>query len=230
MAKSINVWWTSGFKVRRYTKFLEFHPILPIARATFYYSTSHYTSCGQNKHMETASYANRGYFNFKSGNRNQFWPREGLQLAKIRENACSSLWCCHDTKHDLRSPISLWNWWIACQMKALTYPHKKRIRITGFKYLIGKNFSVQVHPCSKSAQLTEPKYWYLARHPELNLNPLIMADSLNESSFQVLQYISLHFHLSLSRSSSNKGWKAQSVVLICTLMSHARSSLERKLA
>ena len=155
---------------------------------------------------------NRESFAFKSGNRNHFWPREGLQLAKIRENACSSLWCCHDTQHDLRSPISLWNWWIACQMKALTYPYKMRICITGIKYLIGKNFSVQVHPCSKSVQLTEAKCWYLARHPELNLNLLTTVDSLNESPYQNLQYSCTHFNLSLSRSSWKKDWKAQRIV------------------
>ena len=173
----------SGFKVS--VDILNFGISSDIAydRTTFYYLASHYTSCGQNKHMETASYANRGYFTFKSGNRNHFWPREGLQLAKIRENACSSLWCCHDTQHDLRSPISLWNWWIACQMKAQTYPYKMRICITGIRYLIRKNFSVQVHPCSKSVQLTEPKCWYLARHPELNLNLITTVDSLNESPY-----------------------------------------------
>lgn len=211
MAKSINIWWKSGFKVRRYTKFWNFIRYCLCSYYFLLFDISLYF-LWPNKHMETAAGANRGYFTFKSGNRNHFWPREGLQLAKIRENACSSLWCCHDTQHDLRSPISLWNWWIACQMKALTYPYKMRICITGIKYLIGKNFSVQVHPCSKSVQLTEPKCWYLARHPELNLNLLTTVDSLNESPYQNLQYSCTHFNLSLSRSSWKKDWKAQRIV------------------
>ena len=36
------------------------------------------------------------------------------------------------------------------------------------------------------------KMIHLARHPELNLNPLIMVDSLNERYFQILKYVSTH--------------------------------------
>ena len=105
-------------------------------------------------------------------------------------------------------------------MKALTQCFKMHINITVFKYLIVDEYLFAGPSMQQKCRVDRTKMRHLARHPELNLNPLIMDDSLNESSFQVLQYISTHFYLSLSRSSSNKGRKVQSVVLICSRVNH----------
>ena len=107
-------------------------------------------------------------------------------------------------------------------MKALTQCYKMHIHITMFKYLIVDVYLFAGPSMQQQRGVDRTKMRHLERHPELNLNPLIMDDSLNESSFQILQYVSTHFYLSLSRSSSNKGRKAQSVVLICTKLSHPR--------
>ena len=104
-------------------------------------------------------------------------------------------------------------------MKALTQCYKKHIHITVFKYLIVDEY---LFAMQQQRGVDRTKMRHLARHPELNLNPLIMDDSSNESSFQILQYVSTYFYLSLSISSSNKGRKAQSVVLICTKINHPR--------
>ena len=106
-------------------------------------------------------------------------------------------------------------------MKALTQHYKMRIRITGLKYLISEEFMFAGPSMQQQRGVDRTKMRHLARHPELNLNPLIMVDSLNERSFQILEYVSTHFYLSLSRSTSNKGWKAQIVVLICTTLNHS---------
>jgi hypothetical protein len=90
-------------------------------------------------------------------------------------------------------------------MKALTQCYKMHIHITVFKYLIVDEYLFAGPSMQQQRGVDRTKMRHLAKHPELNLNPLIMDDSLNESSFQILEYVSTHFYLSLSRSSSNKG-------------------------
>ena len=106
-------------------------------------------------------------------------------------------------------------------MKALTQCYKMHIHITVFKYLTVHEYLFAGPSMQQQRGVDRTKMRHLARHPEFNLNPLIMVDSLNERSFQILEYVSTHFYLSLSRSSSNKGRKAQSVVLIFTKLSHS---------
>ena len=106
-------------------------------------------------------------------------------------------------------------------MKALTQCYKMHIHITVFKYLIVDVYLFAGPSMQQQRGVDRTKMRHLARHPELNLNPLIMVDSLNKRSFEIFEYVSTHFYLSLSRSSSNKGRKAQSVVLICTKLSHS---------
>ena len=97
-------------------------------------------------------------------------------------------------------------------MKALTQCYKMYIHIIVFKYLIVDEYLFAGPSMQQQRGVDRTKMRHLARHLELNLNPLIMADSLNESSFQFLQYVSTHFYLSLSRSSRKWDWKAHSVV------------------
>jgi hypothetical protein len=77
------------------------------------------------------------------------------------------------------------------------------------------------------------RMWHQATHPELNSNLLTTVDSLNESSFQVRQYSWKHFYLSFSRSSSKMDRRPERrlhLYMVKSLTSHARSSLEHKLA
>lgn len=142
-------------------------------------------------------------------------------MAKIRKSPCSSNTCRRVIRHDLLRPNSILKYWIACQMKALSQCYKMHTYFTVFKYLTVHEYLFAGPSMQQQRGVDRTKMRHLARHPELNLNPLIMVDSLNERSFQILEYVSTHFYLSLSRSSSNKGRKAQSVVLICTKLSHS---------
>ena len=103
-------------------------------------------------------------------------------------------------------------------MKALTQCYKMHIHITVFKFLIVDEYLFAGPSMQQQRGVDRTKMRHLARHPELNL---IMADSLNESSFHFLQSVSTHFYLSVSISPSNTGWKAQIVVLICTKLNHS---------
>ena len=172
--------------------------ILPKDEQLFNFSTSHNISCSQIKPVKTFPYAYRGHFTFKIGLRNHFWPRERLQFAKICENAYSSRWCGHDVRHDLRSPILLWKYKIACQMKALTFPYKMSIRITRFKYLIWEELQRAGPSMQQKCAVDRTKMWHLTRHPELILNLPTKVNSLNESTYQELQYSCAHFNLSFA--------------------------------
>ena len=112
-------------------------------------------SGGQTNSMKSLFRGNRGYLALKNGLRNQNWPQEGLFSAKILINTCSGRWRRHDVRHDLARPILFWKKWIVCQTKALTKSCKMRVLVTGLNTELGKNFSRQVHPCSRSAQLAE---------------------------------------------------------------------------
>jgi hypothetical protein len=109
-------------------------------------------------------------------------------------------------------------------MKALTQCYKMHIHITVFKSLIIEDYLFAGPSMQQQRGVDRTKMRHLARHPELNLNPLKVVDSLTEKSFQILEYVPTHFYLSLSRSSSNKGRKAQSVVLICSKINHPRAT------
>ena len=71
-------------------------------------------------------------------------------------------------------------------MKALTQCYKMHIHITVFKYLIVDEYLFAGPFMQHQRAVDRTIMRHLARHPELNFNPLIMADSLNESSFQAL--------------------------------------------
>ncbi len=105
-------------------------------------------------------------------------------------------------------------------MKALTQCYKMHIHITVFKYLIVEEYLFAGPSMQQQRGVDRTKMRHLARHPELNLNPLKVVDSLTEKSFQILEYVPTHFYLSLSRSSSSKGRNDQSVKIICTKLSH----------
>ena len=78
-------------------------------------------------------------------------------------------------------------------MKALTQCYKMHIYITVFKYLTVHEYLFAGPSMQQQRGVGRTKRRHLARHPELNLNPLIMVDSLNERSFQILEYVSTQF-------------------------------------
>ena len=59
-------------------------------------------------------------------------------------------------------------------------------RIAWFKYLIGEKFQFPGPSMQQKCAADRKILQHLARHPEINLNPLIMVDSLNESFYQLL--------------------------------------------
>jgi hypothetical protein len=78
---------------------------------------------------------------------------------------------------------------MAYQMKALIQHYKIRMRIIGFKYLIGEEFQFASPSTQRKLAVDRFIMSHLARHPELNLNLLIVVDSLNESPYQALIFI-----------------------------------------
>ncbi len=94
------------------------------------------------------------------------------------------------------------------------------IRVSWFKYLIVEENLFQGPSMQQQRPVGRTMANHLARHPELNLSRLIMVDSLNESPYQVLQYLYRHSIPFFEHNVEKEGQKAQIVVKICTSLNH----------
>ena len=130
-----------------------------------------------------------GVFQLTGGLRKNYLTRERLQLAKIWKSRCSSPSCRGTFWHGLLGVQFILKLWMAYQMKALIQHYKIRMRIIGFKYLINEEFQFASPSTQRKLAVDRFIMSHLARHPELNLNLLIVVDSLNESPYQALIFI-----------------------------------------
>ena len=110
--------------------------------------------------------------------------------------------------------------WIACQMKAQTKSYKMRARVAGLSSKNVDEFLSAAPSMQPHGSVERARVRHLARHPEVNLNLLTMADILNKRPNQALHYSPAHLYLLMSRSSCNNGRKVNTGVHKCAYWNH----------
>ena len=105
--------------------------------------------------------------------------------------------------------------WIACQMKAQTKSYKMRARVAGLSSKNVDEFLSAAPSMQPQCKVEGARVRHLARHPEVNLNLLTMADILNKpsSSLFTCTLIPIDEQIIVQQGSEGQHRRAQMCIL-----------------